>query len=94
MLAQLARTRAPLQVVIVEAWADRSSDASAPAQDLAARRAEAARRVLAAAGIPVATITAAAGDPGLKRPVNAPQLEITVQESRESGPPKSPGGRE
>ena len=94
MLAQLARTRAPLQVVIVEAWADRSSDASAPAQDLAARRAEAARRILAAAGIPVATITAAAGDPGLKRPVNAPQLEITVQESRESGPPKSPGGRE
>lgn len=94
MMAQLARSRAPLQVVIVEAWADRADDASARGQDLAARRSEAARRILAAAGIPVATITAAAGDPGAKRPLGAPQIEITVQESRESGPTKSPGGRE
>ncbi len=80
MMAQLARSRAALQVVIVEAWADRSSDASPRALDLAAKRADAARRVLAAAGIPLDRITAAAGDPAQKRAADAPQLEITVQQ--------------
>jgi hypothetical protein len=80
MAGQLARSKAPLRVVIVEAWPDDPKDASAAGADLASRRADAARKALAEAGIPVDRITAAAGEVGKKRGKDAPPVEITVQE--------------
>jgi OOP family OmpA-OmpF porin len=78
MMAQLARTKR-VQVVIVEAWPDKATDASAKATDLASQRAEQVRRILASAGLPADRITAASGDPREKRGPKAPQIVITVQ---------------
>src|SRR5262249_19592282 len=58
MAAVLARTRGPIASIVVEGYADRSGDESPQAVALAARRAEAAKAELVAAGLPAAKITA------------------------------------
>jgi OmpA-OmpF porin, OOP family len=89
MMAQLVRGRAPLDLVLVEAYPDRQGDQSLPALELAGARASAVRDVLAAAGIPVERITAAAGDPSTRREPGAPQIEIAATRSRR--PASAPG---
>ena len=79
MSAQLLRGRAPIASVIIEAFPDRGGDTSLNAVDLAARRAEALKAVLVAAGVPADKIVAAAGDLSLKRAADAPQIEITAR---------------
>ncbi len=86
MIAQLVRGR-PNVLVILEAYADRASDTSQKAQDLAGARASVARDALVSAGLPRDEITAAAGDPGAKRAASAPQLDVTV-EPRPNASPK------
>ena len=84
MAAQLMRGRMPLASVILEAYPDRSGDGSTRGMETAAARADAAKQILTAAGIPAEVITPAAGDPTLKRPAGAPQIEITVTRSPRS----------
>jgi outer membrane protein OmpA-like peptidoglycan-associated protein len=79
MMAQLIRGRAPIDSVIVEAYADRPGDASAAAVTLADKRATAVKAVLVAEGVPADRITAATGDLGARRPANAPPIEITAR---------------
>jgi hypothetical protein len=78
MLAQLVRGALP-EVVIVEGYADRQGDTSAKAADLAEKRALAVKAAFVAAGISGEIITAASGDPGVKRPANAPAFDVTVK---------------
>jgi len=79
MIAQLILGRAPIELVVIEAFADRAGDSSIKSVDLAARRAEAIKAVLIPAGIPAEKIVAAAGDVSLKRAANAPQIEINAR---------------
>jgi outer membrane protein OmpA-like peptidoglycan-associated protein len=82
MMAQLIRGRAPLELVIVEAFADRSGDSSDAAVALADKRASAVKAIFAAHGIPADKITAATGDLASKRPAGAPLIEVTVTRAR------------
>ncbi|WP_438032297.1 OmpA family protein [Sorangium sp. So ce204] len=92
MIAQLMRGRMPLDIVIVEAYADRQGDQSARALELAGARASAVKELLATAGLPADRITAAAGDPSSKRAPGAPQIEVTATRARRSeGAPGAPG---
>ncbi|XXU33487.1 OmpA family protein [Sorangium sp. So ce1000] len=84
MIAQLMRGRMPLEIVIVEAYADRQGDQSTRALDLAGARASAVKELLANAGLPADRITAAAGDPSAKRAPGAPQIEVTATRARRS----------
>ena len=79
MAAQLIRGHAPIETIVIEAFPDRAGDTSLKAIDLAARRAEALKSVLVAAGLPAEKIVAAAGDLSLKRAADAPQIEITAR---------------
>ncbi len=79
MSAQLLLGRTPFESVILEAFPDRPGDTSLNAVDLAARRAEALKAVLIAAGLPADRIVAAVGDLSLKRAADAPQIEITAR---------------
>nr|WP_179955497.1 thrombospondin type 3 repeat-containing protein [Chondromyces crocatus] len=88
MAAQLMRGRMPLTSVIIEAYPDRPGDGSARGLELAATRADAVKARLVAGGIPAELITPAAGDPTLRRPPRAPQIEITVSRPpRPKAPP-------
>jgi outer membrane protein OmpA-like peptidoglycan-associated protein len=92
MIAQLVRGRAPVQLVVVEAYPDRAGDESQRAVALASSRAAAIKSILAASGIPADRITAAAGDPSTRRAPGAPQIDITV--TRERRPGATPGADE
>ena len=85
MIAQALRAASPLAVVIVEAFPDRARDASAPAQALAAERAEKVRNVLVREGLAAETITAAAGDPAAPPP-NGASLVISADVLRTAPP--------
>jgi outer membrane protein OmpA-like peptidoglycan-associated protein len=74
----------PLEIVIVEAYADRQGDQSTRALDLAGARASAVKELLVNAGLPADRITAAAGDPSAKRAPGAPQIEVTATRARRS----------
>jgi outer membrane protein OmpA-like peptidoglycan-associated protein len=78
MMAQLIRGRAPLELVIIEAYGDRPGDQSAAAAALADKRATAVKGVLVATGLPADRITAATGDPTAPRAASAPLIEVTV----------------
>lgn len=78
MAAQLILGRAPVELVIVEAYGDRPGDGSPAALALADKRATAVKGALAAAGVPADRITAATGDLAARRAANAPQIEITA----------------
>lgn len=78
MMAQLIRGRAPLELIIVEAYPDRPGDGSAAAVALADKRATAVRDIFVAAGIPADRITPATGDPTTRRAPDAPLIEVTV----------------
>ncbi|MCK6590824.1 MAG: OmpA family protein, partial [Polyangiaceae bacterium] len=82
MMAQLIRGRAPLELVIIEAFGDRSGDSGEAAIALADKRATAVKAVFAAQGIPADRITAATGDLASKRPAGAPLIEVTVTRAR------------
>jgi OmpA-OmpF porin, OOP family len=79
MMAQLIRSHAPVESVIIEAFADRPGDASAQALDLAGRRASAVKEALVGALLPADRITAAAGDLAAKRAATDPAIEVTVR---------------
>jgi hypothetical protein len=87
MVAVLARTRLPIEVVIIEAYADRPRDESAAAIELAAARAEAFTTALGRAGLAATTITAAAGDLSQARAPTASQLDITVRRAKRPAQP-------
>ena len=93
MSAQLILGHAPVDAVVIEAYPDRAGDASIKAVDLAARRADALKSVLVAAGLPAAKIVAAAGDLAQKRAADAPQFEMTAhraapERKRRAAPPQ------
>jgi outer membrane protein OmpA-like peptidoglycan-associated protein len=82
MMAQLVRGRAPLELVIIEAFADRPGDIREAAVALADKRATAVKAIFVAQGIPEDRITAATGDLASKRPAGAPLIEVTVTRAR------------
>lgn len=82
MTAQLIKGRMPLDLVIVEAYGDRSGDSSDAATQLADKRATAVKDALVAAGIPADRITATTGDLSAKRGAGTPQIEITVTRTK------------
>jgi hypothetical protein len=88
MMAQLARGRAPLVAVIIEGYGDRAKDTSVRAMELAASRAQTAKEIFVAAGIPAAIITAAAGDAMAKRAPGAPAVDVTVPRRKRPSAPK------
>ena len=88
MMASLIRTRAPVDVVIVEAYPDRAGDGSNRALELAGKRADAVKAVLVDAGVPGDKITAATGDPSVKRPAGAPGVEVTVRRATQPTKPQ------
>jgi outer membrane protein OmpA-like peptidoglycan-associated protein len=94
MAAQLARGRAPLESVLVEAWPDRPGDGSDRAVDLASNRAAAVRDALASAGLPKDLVTAAAGEPDSKRSPSAPPFEITVRRAPQGSPAAAPRSKD
>ncbi len=77
-LAQLVKGATP-EIVIIEGYADRTGDVSAKAAELAEKRALAVKAAFVAAGISSEIITAASGDPSLKRPSGAPAFDVTVK---------------
>jgi outer membrane protein OmpA-like peptidoglycan-associated protein len=85
MMAQLVRGRAPLQIVIVEAYGDRPGDESPRALALAEKRANRIKAILAGAGLPADIISAATGDLSAARKPDAPQFEITAQRPAAKG---------
>jgi OOP family OmpA-OmpF porin len=90
MIAQLLRTKLPLELVILEAYGDRSGDGSSRALELAGRRAVAVKELLAQNGVPASVITAAAGDLGQKRDPSAPALEVTARAATRKGAAPAP----
>lgn len=82
MAAQLIRGHAPLELIIIEAYGDRSGDSSDAATQLADKRATAVKQALVAAGLPADRITATTGDLLAKRNAGAPQIEITVTRTK------------
>src|SRR5262249_4091643 len=78
MLAQLVRGALP-EVVIIEGYADGQGDLSAKAPDLAEKRALAVKAAFVTAGIAGDIVTAASGDPSLKRAANASPFDVTVK---------------
>lgn len=81
-MAALVRAQMPLEAIIIEAYADRPNDASDAAQLLAGNRADAIRAILVSEGLPAERITAAAGDPGIKRPAGAASVDVHVVRPR------------
>jgi OmpA-OmpF porin, OOP family len=79
MMAQLIRSHAPVESVIIEVYADRPGDTGAQAIALAGRRASAIKDAMVAALLPADQITAAAGDLAAKRAATAPAIEVTVR---------------
>jgi outer membrane protein OmpA-like peptidoglycan-associated protein len=89
MMAQLARGRAPLGSVILEAYPDRAGDTSVRGAELATARAAALKKVFVEAGIPADLISAVPGDPVAKRAASAPAFDVTVlRKSRRPGKSK------
>jgi outer membrane protein OmpA-like peptidoglycan-associated protein len=82
LAAVLLQSRAPLELVLVDGYADRTGDASEAAIVLAAQRAAAVKRVLVASGLPSDRITAAAGDLTTKRPAGAPAVDIAATQEK------------
>jgi hypothetical protein len=82
MVATFIRTRLPLDVVIIEAYADRPGDESTAAIELAAARAVSFKAALQRAGLTATTVTAAAGDLSQPRAPAASQLDITVRRAK------------
>jgi outer membrane protein OmpA-like peptidoglycan-associated protein len=78
MMAQRALGVQPLQMIIVQTYAD-TSGATERNETLAADRADAIRQVLIEAGLPAKYLTAAVGELTVKRAPGAPQFDITVQ---------------
>ena len=78
MLAQRALGVQPLQMILVQTYADRAG-ATDKNDELAASRADAIRQILIEAGLPSDKLTAAVGDLTAQRDPRAPQFEFTVQ---------------
>jgi outer membrane protein OmpA-like peptidoglycan-associated protein len=81
MIGQRALGEAPIQMIVVQTYAD-APGATDKNENLAADRADAIRAILIAMGIPTDNVTAAVGDLTLSRPPSAPQYEITVQKAK------------
>jgi outer membrane protein OmpA-like peptidoglycan-associated protein len=78
MMAQRALGVQPLQMILVQTYADRAG-ATEKNDELAAARADAIRQVLLEAGLKAEIVTAAVGDLTAPRDARAPQFELTVQ---------------
>lgn len=81
MMAQRALGVQPLQMIVVQAYAD-APGVTDRNETLAADRADAIRQVLIDAGLPADKLTVAVGDLATKRPPRAPQLDMTVQRGK------------
>ncbi len=82
MMAQRARGVHPLQMIVVQTYAD-TPGATDRNDALAADRADAIRQVLIESGLPSEVLTVAVGDLTTKRPPLAPQFDMTVQRGKQ-----------
>ncbi len=92
MMAVLARSRSPLETVVIEVAPD---NGTVRALELAAARAEKVKAIFVEAGIPSPRIAAAAGDPGAKRTKRVPVIEVSARrrprgKAKLIAPPKTP----
>ncbi|PIE05522.1 MAG: thrombospondin [Sorangium cellulosum] len=78
MMAQRALGIQPVRMIVVQTYADRPGMTERN-ENLAAKRADAIRRVLIEAGLPEKYLAAAVGDLTSKRAPRSPQFELTVQ---------------